>query len=533
MKSAIAVIVAFFVLTCASMGTELQGDLTGTLLRANSPYQVIGNINVPRYAALIIEPGVVFDFQGYYEFVINQEATLTAIGNETDSIIFTCDTLVNINRWRGIRFDRSYYTSVLQYGRVEYSKDTGIECYYTHHKIANCTIRYNAGIGGEFDGGGIRCDYFATPIIIDNIITMNTAYNGGGICLNTYSAPIINNNIISNNTAEAGGGIFATGGENSEIINNQFDHNSARNGGGIYLSFQGIFLVESNVFLGNHADSGGGGLYSKRCVKITVDNNLLTDNHADSSGGAAYFDFCDSVRFFNNLVVENSAYLNGAIGIGPPCPVKMFNNTICNNIQTDQESSAIYCDSCRLVNNIIWNNGAHEIGGNAIVRYSDIQGGYPGDGNINTDPMFRDTVNSDYHLMSTACGDLYDSPCIDTGSRVVLDDALNCDRGLGTEASDMGAYGGGIYPRSYIEGDVNGSYSFNGLDVTYLVNYFRGGAPPLFSCECGSNPHFYATADVNGSCTVNGLDVTYMVGYFFDPHRFPPRSCDDCPATEY
>ena len=62
---------------------------------------------------------------------------------------------------------------------------------------------------------------------------------------------------------------------------------------------------------------------------------------------------------------------------------------------------------------------------------------------------------------------------------------------------------------SYIVGDVNHSGSATGLDVTYLVRYFKGGPPPPL-CING----FYVEADVNGSCTATGLDVTYLVRYF-------------------
>ncbi|MEE9555312.1 MAG: T9SS type A sorting domain-containing protein, partial [candidate division Zixibacteria bacterium] len=77
------------------------------------------------------------------------------------------------------------------------------------------------------------------------------------------------------------------------------------------------------------------------------------------------------------------------------------------------------------------------------ITFSNIQGGWEGDGNIDTAPLFRDPDNGDFHLMSTACGDPYDSPCIDTGNPAIIDSLLDCDWGLGTILSDMGAYGGG------------------------------------------------------------------------------------------
>ena len=48
--------------------------------------------------------------------------------------------------------------------------------------------------------------------------------------------------------------------------------------------------------------------------------------------------------------------------------------------------------------------------------------------------------------MSTACGDPFDSPCIDAGAPDIFDYFLDCQWGLGGERSDMGAYGGQAIP---------------------------------------------------------------------------------------
>jgi hypothetical protein len=45
--------------------------------------------------------------------------------------------------------------------------------------------------------------------------------------------------------------------------------------------------------------------------------------------------------------------------------------------------------------------------------------------------------------MSIACGDPYDSPCIDVGDPDIQDYLIDCSWGLGSILSDMGAYGGG------------------------------------------------------------------------------------------
>ena len=79
-------------------------------------------------------------------------------------------------------------------------------------------------------------------------------------------------------------------------------------------------------------------------------------------------------------------------------------------------------------------------------------------------------------------------------------------------------------------GDANGNGTFNGLDVTYSVNYLKGigGAPPD-TCDCPPYLDLLAAADANGNCAYNGLDVTYSVNYLkgIGP---APALCDDCPT---
>jgi hypothetical protein len=67
---------------------------------------------------------------------------------------------------------------------------------------------------------------------------------------------------------------------------------------------------------------------------------------------------------------------------------------------------------------------------------------------------------------------------------------------------------------SYVLGDVNGSGVANGIDVGFLVNYFKGGSLPPISCDCPPHGVIFPGADVNGNCAVNGIDVSYLVNYF-------------------
>jgi len=103
-----------------------------------------------------------------------------------------------------------------------------------------------------------------------------------------------------------------------------------------------------------------------------------------------------------------------------------------------------------ITNSIIWGNSSTQVAEpNCIVTYSDIQDGFPGEGNINADPCFADPNSGDYHLKSQAgrwdpvseswVQDDVTSPCIDAGdpaSPFGFESAPNGGR------INMGAYGG-------------------------------------------------------------------------------------------
>ncbi len=85
----------------------------------------------------------------------------------------------------------------------------------------------------------------------------------------------------------------------------------------------------------------------------------------------------------------------------------------------------------------------------------------------------------------------------------------------------------------YTVGDVNGSNSYNGLDITYGVSYFKGTGPdpqcPFGSCPIPPCDAFFYCGDVNGSCNYNGLDITYGVAFF--KGGAAPIPCPACPPV--
>ncbi len=115
----------------------------------------------------------------------------------------------------------------------------------------------------------------------------------------------------------------------------------------------------------------------------------------------------DSGHFIHS-VSEFSA--NDGITVYGCSPV-ISNSTSCSNRYGFNISGG---QTPRIINSISWLNALNGITVSSTtpsILYSDIQGGYTGTGNINTDPLFIDPAHSNYHLQNC-------SPCVDAGDPV-------------------------------------------------------------------------------------------------------------------
>jgi hypothetical protein len=442
----------------------------------------------------------------------------------------------------------------------------GIYCIdNSNPQIKSNLFSENIASSGEygFGGGAVSCRY-CSPLISGNEIFGNIAGSGGGILCDNSNAEILNNNIHNNTLGSEyaynmGGAIACFNSSQAIIRNNNISNNVSPGfgyGGGISLNHS-EGLVDGNVIEGNSADIGGGIKISEGSMTV-ISNNIIRDNYASGGGGIdCLLSFPTIIKnritdnsstgpagiqlyhggglIVNNIIARNeNIEFYGAAGldIGGHINVAIFNNTIYGNVGGSYGGfkGFSYQDSSYIINNIIWGNVPNQftisVPSLLEVKHNDIQGGYEGEGNIDLDPLFRDTTNSDFHLQSIACGDPNDSPLIDLGDPGISDDLLDCIHGLGTNLSDMGAYGGGF---NYVAGDANGNGAANGIDVVYMVNYLKFGTNPPRAYYCPHTGYVYAGADANGNCAFNGLDVTYMVN-FLKGGGMGLSSCVDCPA---
>jgi hypothetical protein len=186
---------------------------------------------------------------------------------------------------------------------------------------------------------------------------------GGGILISStigVSRPIVARCRLTSNWAIDGGGVFLYGPfTDSTFVNCSFIANFALTGGGVHwkgTDAQGTKLVNCQ-FATNTAANKGGAI-------------------APGEGG----------EIMNCTFVDNSAQSGKAIHAKNPGTV--------------------------VTNSIFWgapDQISSDLGISVTVSYSDIQGGYPGTGNVNADPRFVNQSAGDYRL-SKPC-----SPCVDAG----------------------------------------------------------------------------------------------------------------------
>lgn len=410
------------------------------------------------------------------------------------------------------------------------------ESYYSLHPVfINCSFSSNSAAG---EGGGLYCTNSGglawwtpgNPMHKCTFSTNSSMLRGGGAAFvfTGMSYNIDSCSFTGNKSAGRGGGLYADGGPilHCEIAHCNFTADSADEGGGFYARFNseaayctfnlnkarngaGLFIVYSasgrrfwnNTFCGNRASQNGGGIYAVNCTKYdTISGCRLSGNKAGFGGGG----LCDSnskVRIVNCTFAGDTAVKgNGIFNLNNSSPL--------------------------IANSIIWDGaGTSVIDSNSTdtVRYSTIQGGLLGVGNISANPAFINplpnsfapTILGDYHL--TVC-----SPAIDSGNGRSYVDTLDIDynpRLHGTKV-DMGAYeyqGNGSWPI------ITGKDTMCLFTTAQLNHTYFGGTWSSSDTTVGTvDPTglFYASlvgttiatyTIINGTCTGSAIKLITVV----------------------
>jgi hypothetical protein len=305
--------------------------------------------------------------------------------------------------------------------------------------VNDCTFTKNLAN----DGGGMF-NQNSIPTVNNCIFSGNTANDGGGMA-NWYSRPTVNNSTFIANLAKYYGGGMHNNSSRPNVNNCTFTKNSANDGGGMYIQYSSP-IVNSCTFTKNTA-SRGGGIYNYLRSNPLVTNCTIADNSGPNGPAMA----CDS---------ELQEY---------PSTVTMLNCIIWNGL------------------NWLWNNDNSTI----TATYSDVQGVWPGEGNINADPCFADLNNGDYHLKSQA--GRWDA----NEGRWTKDEVTSLCIDAGDPASPIGLEpfpNGGIINMGAYGGTAEASKSYFGKPV----------------CET------IVAGDINGDCNVDFWDFAIMAGHWLE-----------------
>ena len=319
----------------------------------------------------------------------------------------------------------------------------------------NYTLTSNGGGGAYLLANSV----LKNCIVKDNFSNLN----GGGIYANGYntnsldSVRIINCTVTNNIAEDYGGGIYAR--QWVSIRNTTISGDTARlRAGGVYA--EDSYLVNCVISYNRTGTNNRcGGLHIEDC---NVSNCLISNNSAGAYAGIYSY----SGGSVNNCTVVNneSTYTSGGSGL--------FGSSSYNLTQVS--------------NCIFWGNTSlgvrDNVGGNAAMTHSAVEGGYPGEANVTLfsenigngvcHPKFANpsaiagssdvTWDSDWHLQDG-------SPCVNHGSNAYagqydLDGVARVRQGtvdMGCYESDFNGitlpqYGSIVYVTEQGSGDLSG-----------------------------------------------------------------------------
>ncbi len=228
-----------------------------------------------------------------------------------------------------------------------------------------------------------------------------TIRNGGGYITYGTGIYIINSSpsiwdciITGNDAGTYGGGIYVEQNASPLISDCEITDNTATYGGGVYCKTNSQPIISNCVIYNNTAAEDGGGLYAQINSDVQFQNCIMFGNI--SNYGAAIFSGSSILNVYSCTITDNTAIISGG---GYYCTVGI---------------------SPEITQSILWGDLPDEIAGPGTpgVFFCDVEttlAVYPGEGNLNTNPLFINGPRGNYYLSQVAAGQVSESPCVNAG----------------------------------------------------------------------------------------------------------------------
>jgi parallel beta-helix repeat protein len=197
-------------------------------------------------------------------------------------------------------------------------------CEVSNLSLSNNTVSSNATT--DQGGGVFVCCDTVTVTLNNNLISNNlTSDQGGGVfvCCGPITQVTLLNNIISHNMAgvadsDEGGGVYISGGPTAVMINNVISSNTATNeGGGIFVSDVTTATIVNNTVQGNTSNNSGGGVFASLATgeRIDIYNNIVWNNQAVQGADLYLNNDADADLMPATVNLFNNDFDQGAAGI--------------------------------------------------------------------------------------------------------------------------------------------------------------------------------------------------------------------------
>jgi hypothetical protein len=405
--------VSFLALHAAATPASRTGDWGGTLpgdttlQPADNPHVVNSNLIVPAGVTLTVAAGAELYFAPGVSLIVY--GRLLAEGTPTQRILFTQRD--GGTYWGAISIIDSAADNRITHAVIEYTREGlpsprshGVSAYNSRLTLADSTLRYTQA------SAGVVADWNSTLYLLRNEIhdiQGDAVHPTGGVAV-----------ITGNHIYNARWGAYAYEGIE---ISQMPAHSPA-------------------LVVDNHIHDVSDDCLDVNDSWVVIKRNRL-HHCADkgisigSAGGVPPGTQAPSATVVNNLVYASEI----GVAVKDGSVAGLIHNTIADNgtglaLFEAHDHPGFGGGRATVVNTILWGNDqtvAIDALSTITVSYTDVEGGWPGAGNLDSDPIFR--AADDYHLGAG-------SPAVNTGR----DEGITLDldgqpRPVG-QGPDMGAY---------------------------------------------------------------------------------------------